>query len=190
MSTHCAIIVKYRPGKYRGIYVHFDGYPGPGGVFDHLKQYCRTPREAIRVTMQGDLLSLEPNAARRMAPRPMDAIDWKAARAGKTVDEVLAQIDAAEFVYVFDGKQWEQYTPPQKEKPGAKIRYVYSATRDLGRSLTAKQLEEAIESFDGIKEEAGEYLYGGIRSGETISVEMQVSYDGGDSWQTIYGDPR
>lgn len=68
-----------------------------------------------------------------------------------------------------------------------KIAHVYTVRRE--EEIKFAELNNSIEFFEGpMKDEAGEYLFSD--GGGEVSVEMEISYDGGKSWQTIYGDPR
>lgn len=62
-----------------------------------------------------------------------------------------------------------------------KIRYIYTVVREF--STTKKELKEEINSFRGVEDEAGEYLYGGSCGNETIQVKMQV-FDN-DKWTDV-----
>ncbi len=62
-----------------------------------------------------------------------------------------------------------------------KIRHIYTVVREF--SIEEKDLDEEIESFGGIEDKAGEYLYGGVGP-EKIKVVMEVSRDGKE-WKKI-----
>jgi hypothetical protein len=64
-----------------------------------------------------------------------------------------------------------------------KIRYIYKVVRDS--ECEKKDLAEEIDFFQGaMKDETGEYLYGGVGDDE-ISVEMHISEDDGITWAEV-----
>lgn len=66
-----------------------------------------------------------------------------------------------------------------------KVRYVYTVVREMPLELlTQEDLAEEMESFRGISDEPGEYLYGGGGGAETVSVELQGS-GGGNTWRKL-----
>jgi len=70
------------------------------------------------------------------------------------------------------------------------VRHVYTVTRTHG-PIAESKLQDEIDFYEGaLKDETDEYLYGGSGGHEDLTVEMQVSYDKGKRWQTIYGDER
>lgn len=66
-----------------------------------------------------------------------------------------------------------------------KIKHVFTVTRYS--SIEDKDLDSEIEFFEGgMKDETGEYLYGGSGEKEDITVEMFVKK--GNDWIEILGE--
>lgn len=64
-----------------------------------------------------------------------------------------------------------------------KTRYIYTVIRE-DTLKSEKELKTDLEFLNGMKEEAGEYLYGGSYGREKINLVMQYSKDNGKTWQT------
>lgn len=62
-----------------------------------------------------------------------------------------------------------------------KIRHVYTVVREF--TTKKKELKDEIDSFRGVEDEAGEYLYGGSAESEKIDVKLQA-FDGKE-WKGI-----
>lgn len=56
MSTHAAIIEKTAEGNYRGIYLHYDGYPSH--ALEVLTAHYNTPEKVSELIDLGDLSCL------------------------------------------------------------------------------------------------------------------------------------
>jgi len=125
MSTHCAIIAPANDGFY-GIYCHFDGYED--GVGLTLKTHYTDPEKVNKLIDLGDISSLGRTTDSPCKPQTfLDSElhegtisyfrdrqeEWNEVKpkVGKTIKEIANQIDAGEFIYVFDGKNsWVNYT--------------------------------------------------------------------------------
>jgi Neuraminidase (sialidase) len=70
-----------------------------------------------------------------------------------------------------------------KKVKNLKVRHIYTVVRES--TILARELNEEIEFFQGaMKDETGEYLYGG-GGFEEISIAMHVSKDNGKTWEKV-----
>lgn len=100
----------------------------------------------------------------------------------------LGELDAKGAGRCSKCKEGAMFKSPRPNK--VMMRHVYTVTRTNG-PIGPRALREEIDFYEGtLKDETGEYLYGSSGCEEDVTVEMQVSYDKGKRWQTIYGDER
>lgn len=62
-----------------------------------------------------------------------------------------------------------------------KVRQVYTVTRDF--TILDTELAEELDSFAGMQDEVGEWLYGGESADEKIEFGLLISRDGGETWE-------
>lgn len=116
MSTHAAIILKTKNGKYRGIYCHFDGYKEGVGytLLDHYNNYEKI-NELINL---GDISCLgerinpigkhtfdspeEETTIAYMRDRGEEGCE---ARESDVLEDIIDDIDP-EYYYVFENGKW------------------------------------------------------------------------------------
>lgn len=120
MSTHAAIITKTEKG-YKGIYVHFDGYPEHTGKI--LLEHYNTPEKVNELIDLGNLSYLE----KRVKPnldeshsyeKPITDVTIAYIRdkgeydddeypiETNTIEDITDNFSYVEYVYIFDGNEW------------------------------------------------------------------------------------
>jgi hypothetical protein len=114
MGTHAAIVEKVEDG-YKGIYLHYDGYPSYAGKI--LTKHYTDPAKVSALINLGALSTI----AREVNPtqehswqNPQDEVcvayhrdrgEPICIKTGLTLDAVVSQIDC-EYVYVFEDGKW------------------------------------------------------------------------------------
>jgi Neuraminidase (sialidase) len=68
-----------------------------------------------------------------------------------------------------------------------KVRYTYTVVRE--GDISSSELEDDIDFFKGaMSDETGEFLYSGTGMEERISVKMEISKDGGKTWEEVQNE--
>jgi hypothetical protein len=106
MSTRASIFEKQENGGYRGIYLHFDGYPKHAGEI--LKKYYDTPEKVSALIDLGDLSSIGKEITVR------DTVAFHRDRNEKLSITTTLQprnklsdvIDGVDYTYVFENNNW------------------------------------------------------------------------------------
>lgn len=121
MGTRCYIAEEKENGVYRSIYCQLDGYPEVVGK--RLVQHYDTPEKLAELFMLGDIYRLgekteaDPNLPHHVGEgfqdgitvaygRDLDEVGFTAE--DRTLDDIMDDDEAIEFIYVFTKKQeWE-----------------------------------------------------------------------------------
>lgn len=115
MGTHAAIIQKVEDG-YKGIYLHWDGYPRYAGKM--LEEHYTSNEKVTDLINLGSLSQLkrEPNPQgvhSYSKPEPDVCIAYHRDRGesldiyhGNTIQDVVNKISYSEYTYVFEDGKW------------------------------------------------------------------------------------
>lgn len=93
MGTSCTVTAKYRDGKWRQIYIHFDGYPDYTGR--KLLSNYNTQEQVESLLEKGSLSCLESDLE-QITDDPVIVVDSPYV----VVYNVIHK-------YIWDGKEWE-----------------------------------------------------------------------------------
>ena len=110
MSTNSAIIARYNEDTYRGIYVHWDGYPE--GVGNKLVKYYTNPEKIAKLLALGSLSSLgeEIETCRDYGKGRKEKTYFIEGDGFETVvSEILETYYTLEYIYcfdIYDDKKW------------------------------------------------------------------------------------
>jgi hypothetical protein len=115
MGTHAAIVQKVEDG-YKGIYLHWDGYPDYAGKM--LDEHYTTNEKVTDLINLGSLSQLErePNPQGKHSyddPESDVCVAYHRDRGesldiyyGATVQEVIDKVGYGNYVYVFEDGKW------------------------------------------------------------------------------------
>ena len=106
MSTHAAIIARTPKGEYRGIYLHFDGYPAHTGAV--LKEHYATDEKAAALIDLGGLSGIDTTPETCEAYH-RDRQEEKRIVASKDLGWVAAQI-GWHYLYLWEDGEWHAFT--------------------------------------------------------------------------------
>ena len=105
MSTHAAIIQATPEGGYRGIYLHWDGYPRHAGRI--LKEHYASDEAVTALINLGDLSSLGSDPEMTTAYH-RDFGETKRIRGSTDLKNVADRIDW-DFLYLWEGGEWTTF---------------------------------------------------------------------------------